>query len=97
MPPKGSGKGRSSGRGRGRGANKVVKIETEEERLAREQKELIEAKKMQLIEYIKEHPIIFDISHPDHLNSTVTKVIWEDIAQKLNEEGMQFLCFNVQQ
>ena len=101
MPPKGSGRGKSSGsvrgRGRGRGANKMQKIETEEERLAREEKELIETKKMQLIEYIKEHPIIFDIGHPDHLNSTVTKVIWEDMARKLNEEGNHLKCFNVQQ
>ena len=85
MPPKGSGRGKSSGRGRG--AVKKVKIETEEERLAREAKELIEAKKMQLIEYIKEDPIIYDIGHPDHLNSTITKVKWEDIADKLREDG----------
>ena len=45
---------------------------------------------MLLIKYIKEHPIIFDIGHPDQLNSSITKVIWEDIAQKLNEDGKQF-------
>ena len=88
MPPKGSAKGKSSGRGRG--AVKKVKVETEEECLAREAKELIEAKKMQLIEYIKEHPIIYDIGHPDRLNSTITKVIWEDIADKLGEDGKNF-------
>ena len=67
MPPKttakgkSSGKGRGGGSGRGRGRPKVIK-ETEAQRVARE---LVEAKKHQLIEYVKQYPVMFDISHPD--------------------------------
>ena len=82
-------KAKSSGRGRGRPPKaKQMKIETEAQRLAREERELVEAKKHQLMEYVSQYPVIFDISHPDHLNSALTKVLWEDIAEKLDEAGI---------
>ena len=93
MPPKGKGRGGGSGRGRGR--PKMIKEESEAQRVAREARELVEAKKHQLIEYVKQYPVMFDISHPDHLNSQVTGVLWEEIAEKLGETGKNiYLCNN---
>ena len=87
MPPKGSGRGR----GRGRGRPKVMKIETERQR---EAWELVEAKKHQLIEFVKQYPVLYNISHPDHLNSQITIVLWEEIAEKLGEAGTKFYSYN---
>ena len=40
-------------KGRGRGRGKGVRVESEDQRQAREQRELVEAKKNQLIEFVK--------------------------------------------
>ena len=75
------------GRGRGRGRGKAVRVETQDQREAREQRELVEAKKHQLIEFVKLHPCLYDIAHQEHLNSNVTRVLWEEIADKLGVDG----------
>ena len=36
---------------------------------------------------VHEYPLIYDKGHPDHLNSEMKTVIWEQIATELNEEG----------
>ena len=73
----------------------MIKEESEAQRVAREARELVEAKKHQLIEYVKQYPVMFDISHPDHLNSQVTGVLWEEIAEKRGETGKNiYLCNN---
>ena len=46
--------------------------------------------KMQLIELVSEHPVLYDTAHPDHLNSSITDVIWEDIADNLGVDGKEF-------
>ena len=43
--------------------------------------------KLRLIQMICEYPLIYDKGHPDHLNSEMKTVIWEQIATELNEEG----------
>ena len=73
--------------GRGRGKGRGKRAETEDERHAREQKEEVERKKYKLIEYIKQYPVLYDLADPEHLNSSVTRVLWEEIAEKLGETG----------
>ena len=46
--------------------------------------------KMQLIELVREHPVLYDTAHPDHLNSSITDVIWEEIADNLGVDGKEF-------
>ena len=43
--------------------------------------------KLRLIQMVCEYPFIYDKGHPDHLNSEMKTVIWEQIATELNEEG----------
>ena len=43
--------------------------------------------KLRLIQMVCEYPLIYDKGHPDHLNSEIKMVIWEQIAANLNEEG----------
>ena len=43
--------------------------------------------KLRLIQMVHEYPIIYNKGHPDHLNSEMKTVIWEQIAMELNEEG----------
>ena len=43
--------------------------------------------KLRLIQMVREYPLIYDKGHPDHLNSEMKTVIWEQIATELNEEG----------
>ena len=43
--------------------------------------------KLRLIQMVHEYPIIYDKGHPDHLNSEMKMVIWEQIAMELNIEG----------
>ena len=43
--------------------------------------------KLRLIQMVREYPLIYDKGHPDHLNSKMKTVIWEQIATELNEEG----------
>ena len=43
--------------------------------------------KLRLIQMVREYPLIYDKGHPDHLNSEMKMVIWEQIATELNEEG----------
>ena len=46
---------------------------------------------------VREYPIIYDKGHPDHLNSEIKMVIWEQIVMELNEEGTfeQFLLISI--
>ena len=43
--------------------------------------------KIRLTQMVCEYPLIYDKGHPDHLNSEMKMVIWEQIATELNEEG----------
>ena len=81
--------GRSGRGGRGRGGRGrgVVLEETPEQRAQREEKERIEAKKYHLIDLVREKPVLFDTAHPDHLNNAITSVLWNEIADILEEPG----------
>ena len=50
--------------------------ESEEQWKQREEKERTEQLKMQLIELVREHPVLYDTAHPDHLNSSITDFLW---------------------
>ena len=49
------------------------KINEEETKRCRE--EDINAKKLRLIQLVKEYPVLYDLAHLDHKNSEVKKVI----------------------
>ena len=73
--------------GRGRGRGRGQRVETPEEKAARENKERIEANKYKLIEFVRQYPVLYDLANPEHLISAVTRVLWEEIAEKLGETG----------
>ena len=75
------------GRGRGSGRGKGVRVESEDQMQAQEERALVEAKKHQLIEFVKLHPCLYDITHQEHLNSSVMHVLWEETAEKLGVDG----------
>ena len=65
------------------------KTETQkaEEAKRKEEANRVINQKIKLIQIVREYPIIYDKGHPDHLNSEMKMVIWEQIATELNEEG----------
>ena len=46
---------------------------------------------MQLIELVREYPVLYDTAHPDHLNSSITDVLWEEITNNLGVDGKKFI------
>ena len=46
---------------------------------------------MQLIELVREYPVLYDTAHLDHLNSSITDVLWEEIANNLGVDGKKFI------
>ena len=46
---------------------------------------------MQLIELVREYPVLYDTAHPDHLNSSSTDVLWDEIANNLGVDGKKFI------
>ena len=67
-----------------------------EEAKRKEEANRVINQKIKLIQMVREYPIIYDKGHPDHLNSEMKTVIWEEIAKELNEEGTfeQFLLIS---
>ena len=47
-------------------------------------------KKRQLIQYVQNYPVIYDLSHVDHKNNAIKNVIWAEIAELLKEDGKHF-------
>ena len=47
----------------------------------------IDEKKMQLIQLVRENPILYDLNHVNHKNAQMKLVIWEKIAEILGETG----------
>ena len=39
------------------------------------------------LKYVREYPVLYDLGNAEHLNSSVTRVLWEEIAEKLGESG----------
>ena len=54
---------------------------------AKENTKKVSEKKMQMIQLIKEYPILYDLAHVDHKNAAMKLVIWEEIASILGETG----------
>ena len=61
----------------GQGSNK--KQRTEEQN--------INEKKSRLIQMVKENPILYDLGDANHKNSKMKKVVWDQIAAELQEDG----------
>ena len=58
-----------------------------EEEAKRHREENINAKKLRLIQSVKEYPVLYDLAHPDHKNSEMKKVIWDQTVAELQEDG----------
>ena len=59
----------------------------EDEAKHNEEAARIVSQKLKLIQMVRDYPILYDKGHPDHLNSEMKAVIWEQIATELNEDG----------
>ena len=44
---------------------------------------------MKLIQLVWENPILYDLNHVNHKNAQMKLVIWEKIAEILEETGKQ--------
>ena len=49
----------------------------------------LDEKKMKLIQLVRENPILYDLNHVNHKNAQMKLVIWEKIAEILQETGKQ--------
>ena len=58
------------------------------EQRAKKAKQYVEQKKMKLIELVCQHKVLYNTAHPDHLKTSITDVLWEEIANILQEDGM---------
>ena len=67
-----------------------TQAQVQEEERAKKAKQDIEQKKSKLIELVRQHEVLYNTAHPDHLNSSITDVLWEEIAHILEEDGMYF-------
>ena len=65
--------------------------EVDEENRTKKAKQDIEQKKMKLIELVRQHEVLYNMAHPDHLNSSITDVLWEEKANILEEDGQYVL------
>ena len=62
--------------------NKCKNNSQEDEANKRRREEgVINAKMSRLIELVKGYPVLYDLAHPDHKNSEVKKIIWDEIAK----------------
>ena len=53
----------------------------------RTEKQNINEKKSRLIQMVKENPILYDLGDANHKNTEVKKVVWDQIAAELQEDG----------
>ena len=51
----------------------------------KESSKKVSEKKMQIIQLIKEYPILYDLAHVNHKNVAMKLIIWEQIASILGE------------
>ena len=65
-----------------------TQAQLEEEQRAKKAKQDVEQK--QLLELVCQHEVLYNTAHPDHLNSSITDVLWKEIANILEEDGMYF-------
>ena len=65
--------------------------EVDEENRAKKAKQDIKQKKMKLIELVRQHEVLYNTAHPDHLNSSIIDVLLEEIANILQEDGQYVL------
>ena len=73
-----------------------TQAQVEEEQRAKKAKQDVEQKKSKLIELVCQHEVLYNTAHPDYLNSSITDVLWEEVAHILEEDGMYFtfILFN---
>ena len=73
--------------------NRNKKKKSDEQRKKESDAAAIAAKKRQLIELVRDHPVIYDLGHVDHKNNAIKNVIWAEIAELLKEDGEYILPF----
>ena len=47
----------------------------------------LDAKKMQMIQLIRERPVLYDLNNVDYKNRQMKQVLWEEIAKIIGETG----------
>ena len=67
-----------------------TQAQVEEEQRAKKAKQDVKQKKSKLIELVRQHEVLYNTAHPDHLNSSITDVLWEEFTHILEEDGMYF-------
>ena len=65
-----------------------TQAQLKEEQRAKKAMQDVEQKKLKLIELVCQHEVLYNMAHPDHLNSSINDVLWEEIANILEEDGM---------
>ena len=73
---------------------KTAEQKAEEAKLKEEANRIVN-QKLQLIQMVRDYPILYDKGHPDRLNSEIKEVIWEQIATELNEDGKYTLFIDI--
>ena len=53
----------------------------------RTEEQNINEKESRLIQMVKENPILYDLGDANHKNSEMKKVVWDQIAAELQEDG----------
>ena len=56
-----------------------------EEAKRKAENDCVVCQKLKLLTMVHEYPILYDKGHPDHLNTDMKMVIWENIATQLGE------------
>ena len=77
MPNQANSKHQAEKNGEGEGTSKRKKTDEKS----------INEKKSRLIQMVREQPILYDLNDPNHKNSEMKKVIWDQIAAELDEDG----------
>ena len=54
---------------------------------SKEQEQNTNEKKSRLIQMVKENPILYDLGDANHKNSEMKKIVWDQIAAELQEDG----------
>ena len=53
----------------------------------KEQRSRTSMRKSRSIQMVKENPILYDLGDANHKNSEMKKVVWNQIAAELQEDG----------
>ena len=53
----------------------------------------INLKRSEFLKLIKEHPVLYDVNHPDFLRNDLMDIAWTQISTQTGINGLFFVCF----